>query len=94
VLQRYEVQSPALKLLLGATLARMVRRPRELLLTDKAFILVGRSMKFEDVVIVEATKRQLTLRSRNGSVSIAKDALLDGAFEEIVAFVRSRTRRS
>ena len=94
MLQRYEVQSPALKLLLGATLARLVRRPRELLLTDKAFILVGRAMKFEDVRIVEATQRQLTLRSTNGSVSIARAALPDGAFEEVVAFVRSRTRRS
>ena len=94
MLKRYEVQSPALKLLLGATIARRIRRPSELLLTDVAFILAGRAMKFEEVVIVEASKRQLTLRSRNASVSIAKAALPDDAFREIVDFVRSRTRRS
>lgn len=94
MLERYEVQSPALKLLLGATLARLVRKPAELLLTDKAFILAGRAMKFDEVRIVEATPRQLTLRSSNASVSVAKAALPDGAFDEVVAFVRARTRRS
>lgn len=83
----------------GVALTVLVRRRvKELLITEQAIILDARAIRFDEVRIVEEQNVYgqvfLTVLSEAQKLSIAKSHLPDGAYEEVVALVRSRVRRS
>lgn len=83
----------------GAALTVLVRRRvKELVITEKAVILDARAIRFDEVVVVEEHKIYgqvlLTIRSRHQKLVVAKSHLPDGAYDEVVALVRTRARRS
>ena len=83
----------------GLALTALVRRRvRELVITEKAIILDARAIRFDEVVIYEEHRHYgqvfLTVRSAQQKLVIAKSHLPEGAYDEIVALVRTRARRS
>jgi hypothetical protein len=83
----------------GLALTMHVRRPmRELLVTDKAIILDGHAIHFNEITAIEEHtfhgQAFVLVRSAAVQIQVAKNLLADGAYEEIVAFLKSRVPRS
>ena len=83
----------------GIALTVLVRRRvKELVITEKAIILDARAIRFDELLTVEEHKIYgqvfLTVRSRAQKLVITKSHMADGAYDEVVALVRTRARRS
>lgn len=74
------------------------RRVKELLVTDKAIILDHFAVRFDEITSVEehTVKHEpfVIVRSEHRQIQIAKRHLPDGAYDEVVAVLESRERRS
>ncbi|MBA3499808.1 MAG: hypothetical protein M4D80_27135 [Myxococcota bacterium] len=83
----------------GIALTVLVRRRvKELVITEKAVILDARAIRFDELLTIEEHRVYgqvfLTVRSRHQKLVITKSHLRDGAYDEVVALVRTRARRS